>query len=1208
MSNCLRLSFFVLAMLAAIGGSVTNGDAQGLTGQIAGTVLDSSKAVIPGATVSARNTATQVTREAVTDGNGEFVLTNLLAGNYDIRVSLAGFKTYEQTGVALSSTQRLALAPITLEIGGLTDTVTVASEAAQVQTQSGERSASITASQIQDLGLRGRDFMGALKSLPGVIDTSARDAPGWGSVGNMTVNGQASFNFSYDGVTNKDTGSNSGNYAAPALDSIAEVKVQASNFQAEYGRSSGATITVVTKSGSRDFRGSAAYYLRDDALNSNTWERKRSCDANPVQANGSANPNCNKPFYRYDNTAWTIGGPVLLPGSDFNRDRDKLFFFFSQDLLPRNDPGQLLQSTMPTELERVGNFSQTVNSQGNRIWIKDPALAAQGLACSPTSGGPGCFENNIIPANRLNPFGQLMLNRFPLPNAVDETGNRQFNYLFQNETERSRHDQVARVDWNVRQGTTYYTRVQFGNEVFQRGANAFLGAGNGIVGGNANWPQFETSYEIASVSFVNTLLHSFSPTTVLEITAGVNWARQSVNWESDQTLQQNTRAGVLNDLPQFFPEANPLNLIPQMFFGGTNAQPNTRFIGVSNRFPFNAKNILQNYSVNLTKLAGSHNLKGGLFIERTARPAPRVAVFNGSFSFNANQSNPFDTNFGFANALLGSIDEYQESTAKPFAEGRFNQIEFFVQDNWRVRRNFTLDYGARFYYNGHTYVADQQVAFFDPAQWSEGSAPVLFQPVCPGGAATCAGNVRQARNPLTGEILNNTFIGKLVPGTGDFYNGMQVVEGTVYDRPSVLVSPRVGFAWDVTGDGRTAVRGGAGIYYDRYTDDTILQLVEQPPLMDTRTTNWTTIPQLLNAQLVQSPRNGVQSFAPFKTPTVYNWSVGVQRELPFRLVGDIAYVGNANRNTLVNIPLNNLPLGATRPDLSPQNLDPTQNNTVTQTADYLRQFRGVSGINQVDWKGYANYHSIQASVERRFANGFGFSVAYTGAVRRQQTAFDPFLSEEEDKRRNYNKNGSRPHNLVVSYNYQVPDGSGLLGGNAVAKGVLDGWQVSGVSTFQSGTYTNFTYTFTGAPFNDMVGGGFGGANYQRVTLTCDPTLPRSERTDQRQFRTECVTFGGPTTTPGDIYYLGGSTADEWRNLGYVNHDLTLFKNFAMGGQRRLQVRVEMYNVFNTVQFGDVDTSVQYNFTTGAPDAGFGSVTSSRNNSARVIQLGARFTF
>ncbi len=523
----------------------------------------------------------------------------------------------------------------------------------------------------------------------------------------MSINGQTSFNFSYDGVTNKDTGSNSGNYAAPALDSIAEVKVQASNFQAEYGRSSGATITVVTKSGTRNFRGTAAYYKRHEALNTNTWDRRRACDA-ALAIGQTNNQNCEKAPYRFDNTAWTLGGPVLIPGLDFNRNRDKLFFFFSQDLLPRTDPGTLQLSTMPTALERNGDFSQTFDSQGRRLNIKDPTLT--GLACHPTNtpAGPGCFPGNVIPADRLSAIGRQMLSLFPLPNATDPSGSRQYNYTYQNELERPRHDQVGRVDLNINRDTTFYTRVQFGNEVNSRGNNAFLGAGTGN-GGNAGWPQFNTSYEVASVSLVNTLLHTFNSTMVGEITVGRNWAEQLVSHVTQDALDRNDRRVVLGGLPQFFPSANPQYLVPQISYGGTNALPNTRGVGVADRYPFNASNTIWNFSANISKVAGRHNLKAGAFLEKTARPAPRAAVFNGAFNFDGNVSNPFDTNLGFANALLGSINSYTESTAKPYAEGRFNQFEMFVQDNWRVRSNLTLDFGARFYYIGPTFVAGQDV-------------------------------------------------------------------------------------------------------------------------------------------------------------------------------------------------------------------------------------------------------------------------------------------------------------------------------------------------------------------------------------------------------------------------------------------------------------------------------------------------------------------
>ena len=476
---------------------------------------------------------------------------------------------------------------------------------------------------------------------------------------------------------------------------------------------------------------------------------------------------------------------------------------------------------------------------------------------------------------------------------------------------------------------------------------------------------------------MNTLLHTFNSTMVGEITVGRNWAEQLVSHVTQDALDRNDRRVVLGGLPQFFPSANPQYLVPQISYGGTNALPNTRGVGVADRYPFNASNTIWNFSANLSKVAGRHNLKAGAFLEKTARPAPRAAVFNGAFNFDGNVSNPFDTNLGFANALLGSINSYTESTAKPYAEGRFNQFEMFVQDNWRVRSNLTLDFGARFYYIGPTFVAGQDVSYFLEPDWSLSTAPLLFEPVCPNNAATCAGNVRLARNPLTGEILNNTYIDKLVPGSGNFYNGMDVVEETVYGGKGLLPAPRLGFAWDLFGDGSTSVRGGWGIFYDRYQDDIILSLVEQPPLMDTRTTSFTTIPQLMNSQLIQSPR-GVTAFAPFEAPTVYNWSIGVQRALPWNMIADVAYVGNAGRNQPVTTQINDLPYGT---QLLPQNADPT-NGGQPKAANYLRPYRGYGGIGVRDWTGYNDYHSIQVSVNRRFAQGFAFGVAYTGMQRK----------------------------------------------------------------------------------------------------------------------------------------------------------------------------------------------------------------------------------
>jgi hypothetical protein len=873
---------------------------------------------------------------------------------------------------------------------------------------------------------------------------------------------------------------------------------------------------------------------------------------------------------------------------------------------------------MPTALERQGDFSQTVNTSGQRIWIKDPLLAAQGLACNVTSGGPGCFSNNIIPPGRINALGQQMMNLFPLPNATDPTGQRQFNYQVQLPIDKPRNDQVLRVDYNISSATTFYSRLQFGHEVGGRG---YGGLPAGLGAGGGNWPQMNNSYDINTVSTVNTFLHTFDPTTVLEVTVGENWSHQLVYPVDQATLDANDRTKVLPGLTQFFPNSNPMNLIPNISYAGTNAQPNTRGTSFESRYPFYGRNPILDITSNLTKVVGHHNMKIGVFIEHNKRPAARASSFNGTYDFGSNVNNPFDTNFGMANLLLGSINSYQESTAHPTAEGRYNQTEFFAQDNWRMTRKITLNAGVRFYYIGSTYVAGQQVGYFDQSTYNPAKAPLLYQPICPNNAATCSATVRQALNPLTGEILNNTYLGKLVPGSGDFYNGMKLVDGTPYNGWGVMPTPRVDIAWDVTGNGKMAVRGGFGTFYDRYSDDTILSLVEQPPLIDTRTTTFTTLPQLLGSQLVQSTR-GVTSMVPsnFHPPTVYNWSAGVQRELPWKFTADVAYVGNKGTHNSTNVPLNNIPYGTT---LQPAAADPTNctgsgASLVCQpkATDYLRPIVGYSGISQQTWTGYSIYHSIQVSVSRRLQHGFAFGISYTGSVRRSMGSPDIFLcpigmttctpdqNAAANIARNYNYNGSRPHNFVANYNYQAGRLSKYWD-NWLVRGVFDGWQFSGVTTIQSGTRGGFSYSFTGAPTNDLTGGPGG----SRVVLTCDPFLPSNQRTTDRQFRTECITYPGPTTLPGDNYYLGNSTNDEWVGLGYINHDITVFKNFVMSGHKTFRFQIEMYNAFNTTQYATVGTAATFNFATGQQtNSNFGKITGVRANSNRVIQLGARFAF
>jgi hypothetical protein len=1186
----------VLALLLAFTMTLSG---QSQTGQISGIVVDPTGAAIAGANVKLIHELTKNTREFVTDATGGFVFPNLLAGNYNITIEQAGFQTFVQAGIAVSPSERVDLHQIKLQIGNVSSSIEVSGEAARIQTASSERAGLINPTQVQTLPNRGRDYLGLLRVLPGVVDTSDRNSPG--DAGAPQVNGGQAGQFlvTLDGVPNQDVGApqNSG-FITPNVDAIGEVKVMLSGSQAEFGARSGGQMSVSIKNGSREFHGSGYYFWRHEMFNANAWNNNRS--------------SVSKPPYRFKNPGYTIGGPVLIPGTGFNKDRNKLFFFFAHDMLMRTS-SQVANMTFPTEAERNGDFTQSYDAVTNRvITLRDP-----------TTGNP--ISGNRLPTTLWSPAGQGLLKLFPMPNTTDPSGRHGFNTRYVLPSSLPNNNEILRMDWNIGSKTIAYGRYIRDFKGQSGPCVIYLVCNTSGFANNLRWPMLEGSYDIVSHAVVGTVVHTFSANMVNEISYGINLHDQSVMVNQDQ-LAAFTRAktGLSQSvLPQFYPDNNPASLVPAVQFGQANggaAIGNAGQVGFEQRFPFAGTEKIQTITDNFSYLRGAHTMKFGVYVERTNRFTRRGAtaggglgMFSGVYNFGSDPFNGADTGWGYANALAGVVTQYQESNRSGVGNSSYNRVEWFGQDSWKVNRRLTLDFGVRFTLAQPANSSDQPLALFMAGTYNAAANPALIKPACKTGTTCPSGANRIAVDPRTGQQLPQALIGALSNAGGTPYQAATLFDGSYYNRPPIGVSPRFGFAWDVLGDGKLALRGGFDLLYDSSVAnvDDVLSLTDNPPATLIQTLNYTTLADMKNAPNYYRVANMVAGQKDFVLPSTLGWHLNLQRDVGSGIMLDVAYVANTSRHRPATWDLNAVApgttwSGSTFTGFTPWVVDSTNGQPLP--ANFLRPYQGYGSVTYRSWHGTSNYNALQTSVNRRFGNRLTFGGSYTFS-RTLTYGRTPFY----DDRLSYSPGNTRKHNFVVSWSYKLPDGSQYLK-NIVAKFVLDGWEFAGFASALSGQSASVGYTLTGVPAGFNISGSpttgisrIQVLDFQNVFTTPKDSLDSG--LNASAFAIPAVAAKGLGNAPPVLFWGPGS----WST------DMSIFKQFRLSKEknRSLEFRLETYNTFNHPNYGNPNTNYQTAWNNGnfGPNVNqyFGRFDSSNGNvaissTARVAVLATKIRF
>jgi len=1085
---------------------------------ISGTVLDSSGAAMPHVAVTAINQNTSFTRSTSTNGHGEYLFPSMPVGMYRLLVSARGFKKYEASNIELTIGQN-AHFDIPLSVGDDNVVVTVTDSALKVDTTNGQVSHLITGEEASEIELNGRNYVQLLETLPGISTTYSSGFALYnnygGSIGAVSINGQRPGTNAWflDGATNVDTGSGGSALVSINPDSIGQMRVMTANYNAEYGGNSGGVINVAVKSGTKQFHGTLYEYFRNDAIQAYAF-------------NAIA-----KPELRYNSFGGNLSGPAIIPGL-FHKDDGKLFFFFGVDFR-RQLQGSTNTWTVPSDANRGGDFSSLAPTS----WPKDPLTGK-------------VFPGGIVPKSRWNSSSSRLLQNYPhpLPQLANKTGS---NFIFNTVAPINMDEYLARIDYNLNsknQLMFHYYRDNMLTTLNQAAVNTY-----------------ERSMPGKSIS----LQWTFSPTSKLVNVAQISYSGDTVDNTRHYApnplfVSDDTRTGEGITYPTIFPYAAQINVIPNLYVSGFNTLYSTPVV-------YRGSIGVYDFRDDLTTVISNHTLKVGIDYYMNHKNQNNVPVVNGSFTFNTTSrpSGPTaTTGNSVADALIGNFYSYTEASGTQQGRFRFTQIEPYVQDDWRVTRRLTLNLGLRWAYMQPQYSLWNNTSVFLPEYYDPSQAVQI--------------------NKSTGAIVagsGNSYNGLVLPGTGFPESAIPYIQGATSPAVAALFKglprgmahtpwntwePRLGFAYDLFGDGKTVLKGGYGIFYERVQGNTFIASVANPPFVQQ--------PLLYYGNVDQPTGGALQSFPgainashrlDVSVPRTMNYSGGIQQALGNSTVLYLTYVGS-NASRLQYMPdINQLRAGT---------LTSSANKNVNVNA--LRPYLGYTNIYEYTTDAIFNYNSLQAQLRKRFTHGGSLNLAYTWS--RGLTDANSFNYTPQDSYNVMNDYGPSSYNrgqiFVASYVYPLP--FWLQGRNWYQK-ALGGWQISGVDKIQSGLPINITMS------NDVAGTGTAGS--QRP----DRVLDNLYLHDDRKQWLNANAF----TTPASGTF-GNLSAYAAQLPLFSNWDLAIQKSYNFEGGFSASLRAELFNVPNHLSY----TSV----TTNTSSSAFGQINGATD--PRTLSLAVKIKF